>query len=259
MTKLHELLAAEKTPMAAWNEVYLETQKKFGAEGHYFSGHSKALSMIEDNEANKAIEAQAREEKPVTTTVYETLEYALKLYGKAEDLQFKKNVANRLALGTVMWRGEPLLKEMPVDQLLGLESRLAKIRQLYGAIPTLDASKHWTHSPNEGAHVWVTTHPEDTTKTDKQIIPIVLQAATKEHPAQVQPIQKDVVVGRFTTIKRSGAATALQKANAIKQIDELIMEVKQARMRANETTIWEGEISDDLLPLLLEPFLSHGD
>ena len=259
MTKLHELLAAEKTPMAAWNEVCLETEKKFKAESHYFSGHSKTLRMIEEAPSNEAIEAQAREEKPVTTTVYETLEYALELYAKAENLQFQKNTTNRLATGTVMWKGEPLLVDMPVDELLGLESRLAKIRQLYAVVPTLDAGKHWVKAVTAGPHIWVTQHPEETTKTDKQIIPVVLQAATKEHPAQVQPIQKDVVVGKFSTIKRSGAATALQKARAIKQMDELITEIKQARMRANETTVRNGDISDQLLPILLEPFLSSSE
>lgn len=256
MTKLHELLAAEKTPMAAWNTVYEETLKKFAAESHYFSGHSKTLQMIEEGPGNEAIEAQAREEKPVTTTVRETLEYALDLYGRAEDLQFQKNATNRAATGTVVFRGEPIFAELPVDELLGLESRLAKIRILVAAVPTLDASKHWGKSVNVNPNVWVVQHPEETTKTEKQVIPVVLSAATKEHPAQVQPIQKDVVVGRFTTVKRSGAATTLQKAEAIKRIDELIVEVKQARMRANETTVQTGKIAAKLVALVMEPFES---
>jgi hypothetical protein len=256
MTKLHELLAAEKTPMAAWNQVYEETLKKFSGESHYFSGHSKTLHMIEEGPGNEAIEAQAREEKPVTTTVRDTLEYALDLYGRAEDLQFQKNATNRSATGTVLFRGEQIFAELPVDELLGLESRLAKIRILIAAVPTLDASKHWGKSVTANPNVWVTLHLEETTKTEKQVIPVVLSAATKEHPAQVQPIQKDVVVGRFTTVKRSGAATALQKAEAIKRIDELIVEIKQARMRANEAQVSHEKISHKLVSLLMEPFES---
>lgn len=68
MAKLHELLAAEKTPTGAWNTLYEETLKKFKNPVNYFEGHSRSLSMIEANEANKATEAEAREEKPVTTT-----------------------------------------------------------------------------------------------------------------------------------------------------------------------------------------------
>jgi len=254
MAKLHELLAAEKTPTGAWNELYEDTLKKFKNPTHFFDGHSKSLTMIEDSPANKAIEDQAREEKPVTTNVYETLEYALDIFGKAEDLQYQKNATNRKATGTVLWKGQPLLKDMPVDELLGLEARLTKLRLLYAEAPTLDATKHWVPARNISPHVWSTQFPEETTKTEKQVIPVVMSAATKEHPAQIQPVQKDVVVGKFTTVKRSGSSTALQKAEAIKRIDELLTEIKQARMRANETVVESGTVSDVLLPLLLEPF-----
>jgi hypothetical protein len=143
---------------------------------------------------------------------------------------------------------------MPVDELLGLEARLAKLRQLYAEVPTLDATKHWKPAAKVGAHVWETEFPEETTKTEKQVIPIVMTPATEQHPAQVQAIQKDIVVGKFTTTKRSGSATAIQKAEAIKRVDELLVEIKQARMRANETETVGGGVSKVLLPLLLEPF-----
>lgn len=254
MAKLHELLAAEKTPTGAWNQLYEDTLKKFKNPTHFFDGHSKSLAMIEEGPANKAVEDQAREEKPVTTNVFETLEYALDIFGRAEDVQFQKNSTNRKATGTVMWRGQPLLVELPVDELLGLEARLTKLRLLYAEVPTLDATKHWATAPNISAYVWVTEFPEETTKTEKQVIPITLKEATKEHPAQVQAIQKDVVVGKFTTIKRSGAATAVQKSEAIKRVDELLIEIKQARMRANETEADKGSVADKLVALLLEPF-----
>jgi hypothetical protein len=256
MAKLHELLAAEKTPTGAWNSLYEDTLKKFKNPTHFFDGHSKSLKMIEDSPANTAIEDQAREEKPVTTNVYETLEYALDIFGKAEDLQFQKNSTNRKAHGTVMWKGHPLLKDMPVDQLLGLEARLTKLRLLYAEVPILDATKHWRPATNINAHVWELVYPEEATKTEKKIVPIIMKDATKEHPAQVQAVQRDDVVGKYTTTKRSGSATALQKADALKRIDELLIEIKQARMRANETAVESGTISDVLLPLLLEPFAS---
>lgn len=253
MSKLHELLAAEKTPNAAWNQLLEDTIKKFKNPAHFFDGHSKSLTMIEDSPANKNVEDQAREEKPVTTTVYETLEYALDIYGKAEDLQYQKNSTNRTATGTVQWRGGELLVDMPVDQLLGLEARLGKIRALYVSIPTLDATKHWQKTDNAGSHVWEIVHPEETTKTEKQVVPVVMAEATEKHPAQVSAVNKDVVVGKFTTIKRSGAASATQKAEAIKVIDELIVEIKKARMRANETEVTSGVVASTIIDLLLEP------
>lgn len=139
MAKLHELLAAEKTPTGAWNQLFEDTLKKFKNPAHFFDGHSRSLAMIEDSPANKAVEDQNREEKPVTTTVFDTLDYALEIFGRAEDLQFQKNKTNQKAVGTVMWRGAPLLVDMPVDELLGLEARLTKLRLLYAEVPTLDA------------------------------------------------------------------------------------------------------------------------
>lgn len=254
MTKLHELLAAEKTPTGAWNTLYEETLKKFGNQTAYFEGHSKGLKMIEETDANNALEGAAREEKTVTTTVFDTLDYALDLFGKAEDLQFQKNTTNRKAGGDVMWRGKILLSGVPIDELLGLEARLTKLRLLIVAVPTLDATKYWQPQPQGQSHVWELKFPEVTTKTEKKSIPIIAVQATKEHPAQVQLSSRDEVVGRYTTTRRSGAATALQKAEGLKRIDELLVEIKQARTRANETEVQAVKISNVLLPLLLAPF-----
>lgn len=255
MAKLHELLAAEKTPTGAWNALREDTMKKFRNTDQFFSGHSKSLRMIEDTPQNKVIEEQAREEKPVITTVYDTLEYALDVFAKAEDLQYQKNATNRKATGTVLWEGKPFLVDLPVDELLGLEARLTNLREVMMSIPTLDASKHWRTS-SAGTRVWETEFAEETTKTEKTIVPITLKEATKEHPAQVQAVTKDVVVGKYSTTKRSGAATALQKAESIKRIDALLVEIKQARMRANETEAVTDKVADKLVKLILEPLAS---
>jgi hypothetical protein len=143
MAKLHELLAAEKTPTASWNQLYEDTMKKFKNPAHFFEGHSKSLKMIEETPANLNIEAQNREEKPVTTTIYDTLAYTLDVYAQFEDLQYQKNATNQEAKGTVMLHGQPFLENLSVDQLLGLEARLTRLRLLVEAMPTLDATRYW--------------------------------------------------------------------------------------------------------------------
>lgn len=252
MTKLHELLAAEKTPTAAWNQLADETLKKFGKQSEYFEGYTKSLSMIEGGEASAAEEAKALEVKALPTTVYDTLAYALDIFAKAEDIQLQKNSTNQKATADVMFREKVVFTGLPVDELLGLEARLQKIRQIFVSMPTLDASKHWKQNPTLGAHIWETQYPEVTTKTKKVMTPVVLHAATDKHPAQVQAVNEDIVVGRYTTVRRSGAATAHQKAEAIKCIDELITEVKRARMRANEVPVVNVKIGEQLSKLLLE-------
>jgi len=253
VTKLHELLAAEKTPTAAWNTLQEDTLKKFKNPDHFYHGHSKSLTMIEDTPANKAEEDKSREDKPVPTTVYDTLEYALGIFARAEDLQYQKNATNRVATGTVNWKGQPLLVDLPVDELLGLEARVQKIRALVEAAPTLDATKNWVPAVQLGRHVWELSAPEKTTKTEKIMTPVIMAPATDKHPAQVQAVTKDYVVGTYITTRRSGACTAVQKSDALVQMDDLLIEIKQARMRANETEATTDRIAAKLVAVILEP------
>lgn len=248
MAKLHEILAAEKPVNAAWRTMLTETMPKLGKPETYFSGEVVSLKMLEESEGNKAIEDQAKKQKVLASTVLATLEYALDRFAKAEDLQFQKNATNAKARGTVMFRGNALLKDLPIDQLLGLESRLNEIRDLFIAMPTLDASKNWTYSQSEGCFIGP---EESTTKTDKKLYGVVLAPATDKHPAQVKEATEDRVVGKFTRISRSGAVTAVQKSQAILDVDELIVEVKKARQRANEETVVAGEIGKTIVDMLL--------
>lgn len=251
MGQLHELLAAEKTVSGAWNTLFEETLKKLGNE-HFFNGHTKSLKMIEDTPQNAAVEDQNREHKEVPTTVFDTFDYALDIYRASENLQFQKNSTNAVARGTVEFNGEILFPDLPVDELLGLEARLTKIRSLFLAMPTLDAAKTWAKDAQQGAHIWAAV-PEHATKTEKIMVPVVLSEATKEHPAQVKESTKDSVVGKFTIVKRSGAVTAIQKSEAIKRIDALMVEIKKARMRANETPAVTDKFGDKLVAILLAP------
>lgn len=252
MTKLHEVLAAEKTVSAAWNTLYEETLKKLG-NNHFFEGYSKSLKMLEDSPANEALEAAARDDKALPTNVHDTLEYTLGILANHEDLQLQKNYTNTKAMADVEFRGRTVFAGLPVDQLLGLEARLAKVRTLFVAMPTLDASKNWSY--NEALGCWVAP-PEHAVKTEKIMVPVVMSPATDKHPAQVKESTKDNTVGTFTLVKRSGAVTAVQKSEAIKLIDELMVEVKKARMRANETTVVDVKLGQDLLALLMSPLKS---
>lgn len=252
MAKLHEVLAAEKIPMGNWMAVLDETRKKFKTPATYFSGHTKTLHMLVESAENEAIEAQAREEKPVVTNVKDTLAYAFDLWAKAEDMQFQKNQANRQAVGAIQWGGKHLLEDVPVDELLGLEARLSLIKDLMVDMPTLDASKDWVMDPM--IDVLVTINPDCTVKTEKTVVPVIMHEATKEHPAQVLAANKDVVVGKFTTHYRTGAATAQQKAETIQVVSQLLMEVKAARMRANCVEVpTKDKITQTLINVIMGP------
>ena len=258
MAKQHELLAAEKTTTTAWSELLLETRKKFGNPDTYYHGHSRTLSMLEQSDANIATEEAERSEKPVTTTVFDTLEWAFGIFERAEQLQYQKNQTNTRAKATIMWKGAPFLEDVPVDELMGLEKRLLQIRELMLVVPTLDASKHWQKAPQLGPHIWEVKFPIEKTKGDKRLQVVTMSEATEHHPAQVHTEHKDVPVGKYTTIQRSGEATAVQKSEAIRRIDDFLIEVKSARMRANETEVVQSEsFAQELVEFLLEPFLMN--
>ena len=254
MTKLHELLAAQETPTKAANIVFEDTLKKFKNVEHFFSGEEVSLQMIEQSPANEAIEGQAKVSKPVVTTVHDTLAWALGIWARAEDLQYQKNQTNRTATGTVLWKGEPFLVDLPVDELLGLEARLVKVKALIEAAPTQDASLNWLPAQDLGAHVFKLREALKTTKTEKTPFPFEKSPATDKHPAQVEVMTRDAVVGSFSKMKFTGTCTAVQKSDAILQIDEFLVEIKQARMRANEAVAVEGKIGDKIVGLIMEHF-----
>lgn len=251
MSQLHELLAVEKHRNNQVEALVTETTAKFG-KYEYFAGALKTLKMVEDSPANAAVEQAARTQMEVRTTVHETFEYIFDFWAQAEDVQIQKNATNQKARGKIDLAGLDL-PELPVDELLGLEVRLEKLRQLAKQMPTLNAAKEWEALP-ERKGLYKTKNIEHTTKTEKVMYPVVLAPATDKHPAQVKEATKDNVVGTFSLIEYSGAATTEQKARFIERLDDLIAAVKQARMRANTTEVEKINIGKTLAKFMLEPF-----
>lgn len=254
MGKLHELLAVEKTKTTAATKMLQDAQHKFG-KFDYFQGHNKTLKMIEDSPQNQAIEQAAAEVRQLPTTVYETLEYALKYWAEAEDVIFQKNKSNQVAVADLFFRSSLIAKNVPVDELLGLETRLETLRKVMEAIPTLNAAVRWERDAQSGRKgAWIISEPEITTKTEKVTTPVILYEATDKHPAQVREVSVDKTIGTFKLIKTCGAATSAQKAEVLAVLDDLISETKQARMRANSVEANTDHIGAEIAALIMQPF-----
>lgn len=251
MGHLHEILAAEKPRNNQVEILFGETAAKFG-KYEFFAGALKTLQMVVENPANAAIEQAARTQIEVRTTVHETLEYVFKHWAVAEDLQAQKNITNQKAVGKIELPGLDL-PPLPVDELLGLEVRLDKIRTLVKGMPTLNAAKGWEALP-ERKGLYKAKNVEVTTKTEKVMYPVVLAPATDKHPAQVKEATRDDVVGSWKLIEFSGAATTEQKAHMLERLDDLITAVKQARMRANETEVINVHVGEKLVSYMMEGF-----
>lgn len=257
MGKLHEVLAVERTLVAASNTLLNETADKL-SKPQYFLGEDRSLKMLEDTPTNRAEEQAARVSKAMATTVPETLKFMFEVWSKAEDALYQKNVANTTAFADIIYRGKVIAGHVPVDELMGLESRLQVIKdKIFAVMPTLDASKHWKEDPQAGKGVYVAPEVQ-MTKTQKIMYPVVMALATDKHPAQVKEATKDEVVGLFSSIQRSGAVTAYQKSEALLAVEDLIAAVKQARMRANMVDVQNDTIAKAIVTVLLAPFELSG-
>lgn len=253
MTKLHEVLAAEPTRTKQYVALLADTQKKFSKSPEYFSGFNKTLKLLVDGENNDAIERAESTSKLVITTVPETLEYLLGYFAKAEDIRLQKALTNQVAKADILFRGQTFATGVPVDELLGLERRLVELRNLIVNVPTLDSNRKWVAKENE-AHEWATADAEITTKTEKSTKWIEVSPATEKHPAQIREVEETRTVGNFTRTLFSGSAPVQAKANALADIDELIIEVTNARMRANSVEVVDGKIGNDIANLILAHF-----
>lgn len=253
-TVLHEILAVEKTRNDQLSVLMKDTTAKFG-KFEWFQGHHKRLKMLEETPQNKVLEAQAAETRALPTTVHETLEYLLNFWAEAEDVQMAKNCTNQDAKADLEFRGTVILEAVPVDELLGLESRLQGLRSIMAAMPTLQAAIRYVPDPDSGRKgSWRAAEESKTVKTEKVTRPVVLYEATDKHPAQIEKVSTDSVVGEFSLLSVCGAATSAQKAEAISIIDDLLAEAKKARMRANMTPVSNRKIGKVLTDLIMKPF-----
>lgn len=259
MGKLHEHLAIQDTTQTASKKLLSETNNKFSKVSQYFLGYDKRLKMLTESAENTEIELSGSDAKALPTTVRKTLEYVFDTWAKAENVAFQINVTNQRANASLIFRENVLFENVPVDELLRLENVLTVLRNMLDGIPTLDPSRRWVHNSSLDNDVWVSEVPDVTTKTEKIVTPVVLYPATDNHPAQVEKISTDKVVGTFTTMHYSGSATTVQKAAAISMVDELIEAAKTARMRANMEEIIPVSLGKELASLIMTAFQVDGN
>jgi hypothetical protein len=232
--KLHEVLAAEDTVTQAAQKMLAETNEKFNKHTEFFTGSTRTLQRLTQSPEDEAIEKSNRRGKNLPTTVPQTVQYAFQYVGKMLDLKLRKHSTNQLARANIMLDGKMLLADVPVDFLLDLEKMIPQWRDMFAKMPTLDPSKEWVEQQK---HVWKTKDAVVSAQTEKVTHPVVLAPATDKHPAQVKESSKDVVVGVFSDLTFSGAATSQQKADVMALCDKLYVAVKEARMRANSTEV----------------------
>lgn len=246
--RLHAVLAVEGDLAGHSKRTLDETRKTFG-RGEMFKGYVKTLKMHDENREHE--EEAGGDIRALPTTVGERLDFTAKAVIRYLDAYLQKETTNQTAKADIIVDDAEIAKNVPATALLGLEKRLHELRGVFEAVPTLDQGTEWDRAPDQGTHIWKSRNPEVRNKTEKSMSVIELSPATKEHKAQVQGINKDIVVGKITTHSVSGMVTSAQKSVWLGKIDKLIRAVKQARTRANQAEVVECSIGDALFKYIL--------
>jgi hypothetical protein len=157
------------------------------------------------------------------------------------DLTATQDNTNCVAKGDVVVDGRKVLEQVPVGQLLFLEKQLIDLQTELRHIPTLDQQEEWAYDANVGFYKSDMAWQHKTKKVPRNH---VKAEATKEHPAQVEMYYEDVPIGKFETVKFSGAMPADEKTALLQRIGKLRDAVKMAREEANTVEVKDMKIGD---------------
>lgn len=238
--QLHQLLAVEAERR---NKAVLITQETIGTfqkRADHFDGLIKTYESLRDAPTDLLLPSEIKE---VVTTVREKIDYTKKSIIIAMDAQVSKEETNAFGEVRADLRvgDQNSFGEFSSTALLALEQQMIKIRNMYHAIPTLDPTKVWLPDPTAGRGIY-STSIQVSIRGIKEEIPLVMYEATKEHPAQVQLVKKDVQVGKWNTFHKSGKITPAEKSELLSRIDLVIDAIKRARARANQAEVKQVHI-----------------
>jgi|PlaIllAssembly_1097288.scaffolds.fasta_scaffold00061_11 hypothetical protein len=233
--KLHEVLAVESDLAAAAEKIMAETIVTFTKKEDHFHAHHKRLEMFD--EARKQEEAGAETAKQLVDTVPSKLDYTAQALAKYWNVVAQKECTNQMAKADVVIDNVTVLADMPATFLLGMETKLKKLRAVLEAVPTHAPGVDWVPDPDTGRDVYKSKTPQVARREEKDFDFRVLYEATKEHPAQIEKWNANRVVGTYYTTSWTSTISPAQKSELLERCDTLIRAVKKARMRANETEV----------------------
>lgn len=241
-SKLHELLAVEGDLKGTHEQTLAETINTFTKKADLFSGHIRKMEWLDADE-QEAVDPD--EHKHMSSTIQDKLDYQAKSIVRYFDALLQKEATNQEAKSDVVIDGVTILEAMPATFLLGMESRLAKVREVYAAIPTLAPGVEWREDETKGNNVYSRVHPEENFKTKKETDVNVLyphkfpKEGEKGESLPAQLVQTSVTKNVAILRKHvwSGLIHPVQKSEMLERIDKLIRAVKKARTVANATEV----------------------
>jgi hypothetical protein len=234
MGKLHELLAVIGDLSGKANKILEETKHIFAKGDDFVQGENRTYHVRVEGE--EQLQPESRE---MRTTVPDRVRYTLEALVQMMDAQVSREMTNTLAFADVIVNGKIVVEKLSAQALLSLENSLKAFRDVLDKAPTLDAAVRW-EAEKTMSHVF-RSPPEVKFRTKKVEEFRVIVPPTKEHPAQTAKVTEDRPVGDWTTIKFSGAISAVTKARWLSRLDAHLMAVKQARQRANMVEVQQSK------------------
>lgn len=244
--KLHEVLAVEKDLMNTSKRLIAESIRTFNKD-NLFKGSKKVTNMFDANEDNKLAVNYADEHIKLETTVAENLNYSLAEVSRYWDAVLSKDLSNMQARADIVVDGTVIAKDVPATFLLGLESKLHDLANLFIAIPTLEPGRTWEADPSLGTGIYKDAHNREAFKTKKDKEFRSVARATEKHAEQIKELDVVSNIGLIVQTNWSGMISSAEKAAMIKRLVKITSAVKQARHRANATELVTGQIGSDIL------------
>jgi hypothetical protein len=245
MAKTVQLLSVIGTVKSETESRVAQLQHIAGQAG-LFEGHERTYEPRFDDGVRFPPEP-----KKVRASVKDVMDMAQALMTRYWDLALTVDTANAAAKADVTVDGNVLLKQVPVGHLLWLARELGVLRKLVTALPELDPAKEWSAGGMPDGHN--RADPVKTVKTEKIPGKFVLYEATREHPAQVQRLDKDEVTGEWTTVPFSGAVSRKRKETLLERLTKLEEAVKMAREEANTAHAQDQHEGEVIFGYLLQP------
>jgi len=252
-TMLHEVLAVEADAAGVAKRIATETIHTFKEKAIHFTAATRTLELFNgsDEVAKAAAEKAEAQYLEMVTTVNAKLEYTLKQITPYYDVVLQKEATNQDAVADLITSdGTVIGSNLPATFLLGLETKLKQLREIYEVIPTLAPGVKWEKDAAQGKGVYRQAIPSVVAKTAKTWQHKVLVQATDKHPANIEKWEETINIGAYTKESWSSALTPTEKSELLGRIDDLIRSAKEARQRANSTPIRKVEISKALVSFL---------
>lgn len=210
------------------------------------TGLSRTYHPVNEADTERLPSEQVR----VQVKAGDILDEAARTMADLWDVVLTREAGNAFATADITVGDVVVASNVPVTYLLFLDKQLDDVLKIVRALPVLDPSEEWTYDP--ATNVFRTPERE-TVRTKKTPFPFIKAPATDKHPAQVETVFEDKVVGIWTRIQFSGALPANRVYALVSRVEALQRAVKSARELANNTMVEQKKIGEDMFRYLLSP------